>query len=57
MRRIGVILLLTLTGAMAQTGLAVREDHLNIESLKPLNASGSYIHLIGWSPFLAPMSC
>ena len=54
MKRIGMILILALTGTMAQTGLAGREDHLNIESLKTLNATGSYVHLIGRSLFLTP---
>ena len=36
------------------TAPAANEDRLNIESLRSLNAKGSYIHIIGRSLFLTP---
>ena len=37
-----------------QVALAAAQDRLNLEPVKPLDASGSYIHLIGNSLFLTP---
>ena len=54
MKRIGMVLIPVLTCVMVQTGLAGQEDHLNIESLRTLNATGSYVHLIDRSLFLTP---
>lgn len=38
----------------ARREILANEDRLNIESLRPLNAQGSYVHIIGRSLFLTP---